>query len=131
MGLSSPLLPSLALPLRPQQPAAMLMLRWAVLAMADGVPRSISHWLCVRSVRPSAAVAAIVTATGPEAAAPPDPAAPPGWEERVRNTWLRLRRKSPPAAPRPKLPLRRTMRVLADLAGRDRWLYSSWARWLA
>lgn len=115
LGLSNPPLPSLLLPLRPQHPAAILILLW----VAAGTPRSrsMSHWLSVRSVRPGWL-------------GEPDPA-PPGWAEMVRKMWLRLRRKSPPAAPSPKLPFRRTMRVLADLAGRDLWLYSNWDRWVA
>lgn len=50
LGPSKPPLPSLVLPLRPQHPAAMLMLLW----VAGPTPRSrsISHWLSVRSVRP-------------------------------------------------------------------------------
>ena len=115
-GPSSPPLPSLVLPLRPQHPAAILILLWA----PAGTPRSrsISHWLSVRSVRPGWLGEA-------------EPAPPGCWEEMVRKMWLRLRRNSPPVAPRPKLLLRRTMRVLADLAGRDLWLYSSWDRWEA
>lgn len=49
-GPSNPLLPSLVLPLRPQHPAAMLILLWA--AGPTTRSRSISHWLRVRSVRP-------------------------------------------------------------------------------
>lgn len=114
LGPSNPPLPSLVLPVRPQQPAAMLILLWVAAAIPRS--RSISHWLRVRSVRP-----------GWLGELDPDP--PGCFEEMVRKMWLRLRRKSPPAAPRAKLPLRRTMRVLADLAGRDLWLYSSWDRW--
>lgn len=113
LGPSNPPLPSLVLPLRPQHPAAMLILLWV--ATPTPRSRSISHWLSVRSVRPGWLGEL-------------EPAPPGCLEEMVRNMWLRLRRKSPPAAFKPKLPLRRTMRVLADLAGRDLWLYSSWDR---
>lgn len=86
---------------RPQQLAAMLMLRW---------PRcSLSAWLCVRSCRWLA---------------------PPGWAEIVRNKWFRERRKSPWPG-RPKLPLRSATLVAVLRAGRARWLYLSWARWAA
>lgn len=88
---------------RPQQPAATLMLRW---------PRcSPSGWLgvCVRScLRPG----------------------PLGWAEMVRSRWFRERRKSLWPG-RPKLPLRSAMRVAVLRAGRARWLYLSWARWAA
>lgn len=87
---------------RPQQPAAMLMLR---------CPRcSLSAWLCVRSC-----------GRGP---------GPLGWAEMVRSRWFRERRKSPWPG-RPKLPLRSAMRVAALRAGRARWLYLSWAKWAA
>lgn len=86
---------------RPQQPAAMLMLRW---------PRcSPSAWLCVRSCRWLG---------------------PLGWAEMVRSRWFRERRKSPWPG-RPKLPLRSAMRVAVLRAGRARWLYFSCARWAA
>lgn len=83
---------------RPQQLAAILMLRW---------PRcSPSGWLCVRSCRRPG---------------------PLGWAEMVRSRWFRERRKSPWLG-RPKLPLRSAMRVAVLRAGRARWLYLSWAR---
>lgn len=103
LGPSNPALPSLALPVRPQQPAAILILLWA--AAATPLSLSPSHWLRVLSVRPGG-----LGELGPDV---------PGWEDMVRKMWFRFRRKSPPAAFSPKLPFRRTMRVLADLAGRD------------
>lgn len=99
---------------RPQHPAAILILLWVAAAIDRS--RSPSHWLSVRSVR---------TGWLPEL----DPEAPGFFEEMVRKMWLRLRRNSPPAAPRAKLPFRRTIQVLVDLAGQDLWLYSSWDRW--
>lgn len=75
---------------RPQQLAATLMLRW---------PRcSLSIWFCVRSSRWLG---------------------PLGWAEMVRSRWFRERRKSPWPG-RPKLPLRRAMRVAVFRAGRAR-----------
>ena len=53
-----------------------------------------------------------------------------GWEEMVRSRWFLFLRKSL-LAPKPKLPLRSTMRAVLDLAGRERWLYSSWDKWAA
>lgn len=75
---------------RPQQLAATLMLRW---------PRcSLSIWLCVRSCRWLG---------------------PLGWAEMVRSRWFRERRKSPWPG-RPKLPLRKAIRVAVFRAGRAR-----------
>ncbi|PWA15814.1 hypothetical protein CCH79_00009115, partial [Gambusia affinis] len=113
---------SLVLPLRPQQLAVMLMLRcdapgpWLwVRSSRSRSSRSLSDWLCVRSgllwKLPVGELGA-------------------GWEEMVRSRWFLFLRKSL-LAPRPKLPLRRTMRALLDLAGRERWLYSSWDKWAA
>lgn len=116
LGPCKPTLPSLVLLLRPQHPAAILILLCA--AAVTPLSRSTSHWLSVRSVRP-----------GWLGEHDPDP--PGCWEEMVRKMWFRFRRKSPPAVPRAKLPFRRTIRVLAVLAGRDLWLYSSWDRWEA
>lgn len=108
---------SLVLLLRPQQLAVMLMLRcagpWLWLWMDSS--RSPSDWLCVRSgllwMLPVGELGA-------------------GWEEMVRSRWFLFLRKSL-FAPKPKLPLRSTMRALLDLAGRERWLYSSWDKWAA
>lgn len=75
---------------RPQQLAATLMLRW---------PRcSLSIWVCVRSCRWLG---------------------PLGWAEMVRSRWFRERRKSLWPG-RPKLPLRKAMRVAVFRAGRAR-----------
>lgn len=117
LGLNSPG-SSLVLLLRPQQPAVMLMLRCAApcwLKPWATSQRSPSDWLWVRSGR-------MCTLPVGELGA--------GWEEMVRSRWFRLRRKSL-LAPRPKLPLRSTMRALVDFAGRERWWYSSWDRWAA
>lgn len=100
--------PPSSLLVRPQQPAAMLMLLCARSARS----RSHSDWLCARSGRP--------TCTGGVEDV--------GCEEMVRSRWLRFRKKSP-LPPSPKLPFRRTMRALPVLAGLDLWLYSSWERW--
>lgn len=108
---------SLVLLLRPQQLAVMLMLRWAAawLWLWVNSSRSLSDWLCVRSgllwVLPVGEVGA-------------------GWEEMVRSRWFLFLRKSL-FAPKPKLLLRSTMRALLDLAGRERWLYSSCDKWAA
>ncbi len=104
-GLKAP--PS-SLLVRPQQPPARLMLLWARSASS----RSHSDWLCARSGR-------TICTGGVEDV---------GCEEMVRNRWLRFRKKSP-LPPSPKLPFRRTMRVLPVLAGLDLWLYSSCDRW--
>ncbi|MEQ2177366.1 hypothetical protein GOODEAATRI_002740 [Goodea atripinnis] len=77
--------------------------------------RSLSDWLCVRS-------GLLWTLPFGELGA--------GWEEMVRSRWFLFLRKSL-FAPRPKLPLRRTMRAVLDLAGRERWWYSSWDKWAA
>ena len=91
LGLSRAL-SSLVLPVRFQQPAATLMLRWPRSVRS----RSPSDWLKARSGRPvGSGVGAL------------------GCELMVRSRWLRLRR---------------TMRALLVLAGRDRWLNSSWDR---
>lgn len=113
---------SLVLPLRPQQLAVMLMLRWVApwlwlkaRSSLSRSSRSLSDWLCVRSgllwIFPVGELGA-------------------GWEEMVRSRWFLFLRKSL-FAPKPKLPLRKTMRALLDLAGRERWLYSSWDKWAA
>lgn len=104
-GLKAP--PS-SLLVRPQQPPARLMLLWARSARS----RSHSDWLCARSGR-------TICTGGVEDV---------GCEEMVRSRWLRFRKKSP-LPPSPKLPFRRTRRVLPVLAGLDLWLYSSCDRW--
>lgn len=93
--------------LRPQHPVARLMLLWP---RSLSLSRSPSDWLCVRS-----GLWLVLL-----------PPAPMGWDEMVRSRWFRLRRNSVWLG-RPKLPFRSAMRVVF-LAGRNPWLYSSWAR---
>lgn len=88
----------------------MLMLLWL---RSLSLSLSLSDWLWVRSGRWPALL----------------PPAAEGWEEMVRSRWFLLRRNSVWLGS-PKLPLRSAMRVVF-LAGRERWLYSSWARWAA
>lgn len=95
--------------LLPQHPVAMLMLLWL---RSLSLSLSLSDWLWVRSGRWLLL-----------------PLVAEGWEEMVRSRWFLLRRNSVWLGS-PKLPFRSAMRVVF-LAGRERWLYSSWARWAA